>query len=199
MQAAMESNQPLLAQARLQLEAEAEHAPDLLNAWYIARQVFDHAIKQGDWNSAVEACDVMFQAEQPDSLAALGHGLWLAVTYPIEPELSAIMLEHVVNDTPMDSDGAAIAAATACFLVDLRLARNSKAHQNLSFFTQQLLSKVARRHSQVADPDVFDFWVQKLELDNPDKFLPRLARIIDALVDGPWWFDRDALRANLPD
>ena len=186
----------LLQQSREQLEnSEESHQ----QAWEQAQQVFETSIKNQAWETAVEACDVMFQAEQDDSMVALGHGLWLAVTYPINPEVSAVMLEHVVNNTPMNSDGAAVAAATACYLVDMRLDPASKTHQNLTFFTQQMLTKVAKRHSQIDDPEVFAFWVQKLELDNPDIFLPRLAKIIDILVDGKWWFDRDALRAQLPE
>ena len=188
-----------LQQARTQLEPTEDLPAEKQQAWDNARQVFDLSIAQQDWETAVEACDVMCQAEQEDSMVALGQGLWLAVTYPINPEISAVMLEHVINNTPMNSDGAAVAAATACYLVDIRLGKSSKTHQNLSFFTQQLLTKVAKRHSQIDDPEVFEFWVQKLELDNPEVFLPRLAKIIDILVDDKWWIDRDALRAQLPE
>ena len=40
------------------------------------------------------ACDILFQADQESSLAALGQGLWMAVTYPIDPELT------VATETP---------------------------------------------------------------------------------------------------
>lgn len=189
----------LLQQARNHLEVTEERGNEQQSAWNKAEQVFLHSVEHQDWETAVEACDVMFQAEQEDSMVALGHGLWLAVTYPINPEISAVMLEHVVNNTPADSDGAAVAAATACYLVDMRLDPDSKAHHNLSFFTQQLLTKVAKRHSQVDDPEVFAFWVEKLELNNPDVFLPRLATVIDILVEDKWWIDRDTLRDQLPE
>ncbi len=32
----------------------------------------------------------------------------------------------------------------------------------------------------------------------PAQFLPKLSQVIDAIVAGDWWFDRDELRAKLP-
>jgi hypothetical protein len=138
----------------------------------------------------------MFSAGQPDSLVALGNGVWLAVTFPIDPELSALVLEHIVEETPDDSDGGAIAAVTACYLVDLRATGTDR--ENLLFFTNQLLAKVARRHSQVEHQADFEAWIHKLALDSPDEFLMRLAQILEIMVHHDWWIDRDALRAKLP-
>ena len=56
----------------------------------------------------------------PASLVALAHGVWLAVTYPIDPQLSINLLDHVIEETPKDSDGAAVAAAAAHYLAELR-------------------------------------------------------------------------------
>src|SRR5574340_854440 len=86
------------------------------------RQMVDfHCAREADVSvSAVEACDVLYQAKQKDSIAALGMGIWLAVTFPVDPELTVAMLIHVVDETPNDSDGAAVAAITARYVVDLR-------------------------------------------------------------------------------
>jgi hypothetical protein len=165
-------------------------------AWPLARQALDDAIQAELWLRAVEACDVMFQTEQTDSLKALAHGVWLGVTFPIDPELSVAMLQHIVDESPDRSDGAAVAAATAGYIVNLRATGKQKS--DLEFFTIQLLGEVARRHSQVEEQEIFDFWVQQLELDDPAKFLPRLAQVIDVLADGDWWFDRDQLREKIP-
>ena len=40
-------------------------------AFDIARQAFDTFAQHQSWDGAVQACDVMFQADQDDSLAAL--------------------------------------------------------------------------------------------------------------------------------
>ncbi|HEY9147946.1 MAG TPA: hypothetical protein VIQ22_02955, partial [Gammaproteobacteria bacterium] len=140
-----------------------------------------------------------YQSEQDDAITALAHGIWLGVTYPIDPELSVAMLQHLVEETPDDSDGAGVAAAAACYLVDLRA--EGKTREDLQFFTGQLLGQVARRYTNGAcdTQELFDIWMDRLELKEPDKFLPRLAMILDVLVPADqWWFDRDALREKIP-
>ena len=165
-------------------------------AWDLARKTLDQAVGDELWLRAVEACDVMFQTEATEAVKALAHGIWLGVTFPVDPELSVAMLQHLIDDSPDRSDGAGVAAATACYLVDLRA--EGKQRDELMFFSNQLLGQVARRHSQVEEQEIFDFWVQKLELDDPEKFLPRLAQVLDIMTGGQWWFDRDELRSRIP-
>jgi len=165
-------------------------------AWQTGQQAFNIFVPAEDWEGAVLACDVMFSADQPDSLVALGNGVWLAVTFPIDPELSVVMLDHIIDETPNDSDGGAVAAAVAHYLVDLRA--QGKDRENLLFFTNQLLATVARRHSNVESQGDFEAWIKKLELDSPDDFLGRLAQVLNVMVQDDWWVDRDALRAKLP-
>jgi hypothetical protein len=169
------------------------------DAWTVAKEAFEIAVANENWLSAVEACDIIYQAEQEDAVLALAHGIWLGVTYPIDPELSVAMLQHLVDETPPDSDGAAVAAAVAVYIVDLRT--EGKQRDELEFFTNQLMGAVARRHTNGAcdTQELFDIWIQRLELNDPAKFLPRLSKIVDVLVPaGQWWFDRDALREKLP-
>lgn len=165
-------------------------------AWPVGRLAFDAFAAAADWERAADACDVLYQAEQAGSLAALGQGIWVGVTFPIDPEISVHLLSHVVDDTPDDADGAAVAAATAAFLADLR-APEGPDRDRLLFFANQLLGRVARRHGQVADQDAFDQWVRRLELDEPDKFLVRLRNVVDVLVQDDWWIDRDAIQSQL--
>ncbi len=162
----------------------------------LARDTFGLALADQLWTRAVEACDAMYQADLDDSIQALAHGIWLGVTFPIEPDLSVAMLQHLVDETQDKDDGAAVAAATACYLVELRA--SGEQLEELRFFTRQLLGQVARRHSQVEDQEIFDFWVERLELNDPDKFLPRLASVLDVLANDDWWYDRDQLRALIP-
>lgn len=192
------ASQPALSQAELQLEI-ARVLIDLdrgNEAWETARAAFDRFIALEKWESAVQASEIMFLADQADSLVALGHGIWLAVTYPVDPELTVAMLQHVVHETPKDADGAAVAAAVAHYIVDLRA--TEEARENLTFFTGRMLSTVARQHSNVKEQPEFDAWVKRLELDDPAKFLVRLRNVVDVLVQDQWWFDRAALQAKLP-
>jgi len=165
-------------------------------AWPLGRQAFDHFLSAGDFELAADACDVLFQAEQPGSIAALGQGIWLAVTCPVDPELTIELLHHVVEETPDDADGAAVAATTALFLADVRA--QGRHRDDLMFFATQILGNVARRHSDVDSPEELDLWLERLELKEPERFLVRLRNVVDVLVQDDWWFDRDELQARLP-
>ncbi len=166
-------------------------------AWQGAQENLARALELELWQAAVEACDIIYQADQKDAVKALAQGIWLGVTFPVDPELSVAMLQHLIDETPDNSDGAAIAAATACYLVDLRA--EGQEREDLRFFTNQLLGQVARRHSQVEEQEIFDFWVERMALNDPSEFLPRLAKVLDVIVEGDWWFDRDLLRSRIPE
>ena len=190
------------ALVRSELSLEIARSLQLLGknseAWPIARQAVDTFIQGGAWEQAADACNVLYLTSEPGFLSALGQGVWLGVTYPIDPELSIELLSHVVDDTPDDSDGAAVAAATASFLADVRT-QDGPERERMLFFTQQLLGKVARRHSDVGNEQQFKYWIEKLELDQPDKFLVRLRNIVDVLVQEDWWFDREELQSRMPE
>ncbi len=188
-----------LERARLQLDiAEIlvwlEHKEE---AWRLARAAFDSALKNEAWQDAAEACNVLYQTEQPLSIPALGMGVWLAVTFPVQPELTFAMLDHVVSETPGHSDGAALAAVTTRYVIDLRA--DDAQHENLSLLANNLIARVAARHSNVQDQQAMNAWMDKLELRDPQVFLPRLGQVVNAIVGGNWWFDRDELRNKLPD
>jgi len=178
-----------LGRALVRLEQGAE-------AWAATREAFDLYLAEQAWEGAAQSCDVLFLADQPESLAALGHGIWLAVTYPVDPELSVALLQRVVEETPPDADGAAVAAVTAYYLVDLRAREPQRDH--LLLYANQVLATVARRHSGVDAQESFNKWIEDMELNDPALFLPRLRNVVDVLVQDDWWFDRDALQAALP-
>jgi hypothetical protein len=167
------------------------------DAWDAAREAFDTYAAREAWEGAVQACDILFLSDQAESLPALGQGIWLAVTFPMDPELTVAMLQHVIDETPPDSDGAAVAATVAHYIVGLR-APEGKDRDNLFFYTNQLLASVARRHSNVLDQAAFEKWLKKLELDDPARFLPRLRNVVDVLVQDEWWIDRKAITEKLP-
>jgi hypothetical protein len=178
-----------LGRALVRLEKGAE-------AWAAARGAFDLYFAEQAWEGAAQCCDVLFLAEQPESLAALGQGIWLAVTYPVEPELSIALLHRVVEETPPDADGAAVAAIAAYYVTDLRAQEPQRDH--LLLYANQVLATVARRHSNVDGQEAFNRWIQDMELNDPAKFLPRLRNVVDVLVQDDWWFDRGKLQAALP-
>lgn len=164
--------------------------------WAAAREAFDLYLAEQAWEGAAQCCDVLFLAEQAESLAALGQGIWLAVTFPVDPELSVALLHRVVEETPPDADGAAVAAIAAYYIVDLRAREPQREH--LLLYANQVLATVARRHSGVDGQEAFNRWIQDMELADPAKFLPRLRNVVDVLVQDDWWFDREKLQAALP-
>ncbi len=165
-------------------------------SWDLARSALEPLLARQQWEQAAQACLVMFQADQPESMAALGHAIWLSVTFPVDPELTVAVMQQVVDETPDDSDGAAVAAVVAHYVADLRT--EGKQRDDLLFFTNNLIGTVARRHSDVSTQEKFDAWFERLELNDPEKFLVRLRNIVDVMVQDDWWLDRDALQAQLP-
>ena len=102
------------------------------------------------------------------------------------------MLLHIVDETPKNSDGAALAAVTARYVIDMRA--DDDTHESQSFLANNLIAMVAERHSNVCDQAALDKWMDRLQLRDPQVLMPRLGQVVDAIVEGKWWFDRDELR-----
>ncbi len=198
--AALDEKVDPVARARLQLDvAEALVGVNRADeAWEKARMAMQVFIDKEQWQDAVESCDVLYQSSQPASLVALAQGIWLAVTYPMEPQLTINMLGYLIDETPPNADGAAIAAITAHYIADIRTDEDKR--ESLTFLTQQMLANVAEAHSSVKDQAGMTAWMERLQLTDPAIFLPRLSLVLGAVVPADqWWFDRDALREKLPE
>lgn len=166
-------------------------------AYEQARMCVDVFIAHERFEDAALACQYVYLTEQSDAIPALGQAAWLSVTYPVNPHLTANVMDLIINEMPDDSDGAAVAAATAHYVVDLR--SEAEEHNDLRMFTGAMLARVARRHSNIDSQQMFELWVERLELDDPAKFLGRLRNVVDVMVQDDWWFDRESLQAALPD
>ncbi len=167
------------------------------DAWQYARPAIKDLIAQQAFEDAALACQYTYLADQDDAIAAIGQAAWLSVTYPVDPHLTANILSHIIDETPDESDGGAVAAAVAHYVVDLRSEGDKL--EELKLFTGANLARVAKRHSNVESQMQFELWVERLELDVPEKFLVRLRNVIDVMVQTDWWFDRDALLADIPE
>ena len=196
---ALEASAEPVDRARLQLDvAEALIGSGRADeSWEKARSALNTFIELEKWQDAVESCDVLYQSAQPASIVALAHGVWLSVTYPVDPTLTVNMLNYVIDETPAKADGAAIAAVVAHYVADVRAEADQ--HKSLTFLTKQLLANVAKEHSGVEDQEGLSLWMERMELLDPDVFLPRLSLVLGAIVPvEDWWFDRDALREKIP-
>ncbi|MDH5232108.1 MAG: hypothetical protein OEZ58_21415 [Gammaproteobacteria bacterium] len=166
-------------------------------AFATAREAFELFLKYDCWMEAVECCEIMFLSGETDAISALIQGAWLAIAFPIDPELSVLMLNHIIDETPDNADGAAVAAVTAHYIVGLRA--TDKILDNLEFLTTNLIAKVAQRHGGVDSQESLNAWMERLQLTDPTIFLPRMGQVIDAIMgQNQWWFDRDELRQKMP-
>jgi hypothetical protein len=168
------------------------------SAWNHAREAFDLALSAQEWQQAVEACDLLYRSDQAASIVALGNGLWLSVTYPVDPQTSYVLFSHFIDETPENSDGAAVAAMLAHYLAEVR-SETEKDRNNITFLTGNLIGQVAQRHGKVKSQQELEIWIKRLQLDDIDLILKRMGQILDVVVDGNWWYDRDVLRENLPE
>lgn len=191
-------SEPILKQAELrhtlaQTQVELGQGK---TAWGHAQAAFNVYLNQQKWELAAACCDTLFRCNLDNALIALGHGLWLSITFPVEVTLTISQLQHVIDETPEESDGAAVAAAMAAYINEIR--GNAQKNDDVALAVGQMLNDVARRHSQVNTQDEFDQWFARLELDDPGKLVVRMRNIIDVLVQDNWWFDRAALQALIP-
>ena len=186
-----------LAALRIEQSSLLIELKRMAEAWDSAKSAFELSVHYKQWQSAARSCELLYLAEQDLSLQALGHGIWLAVTFPVDPELTVSLLNHVIEATPDHSDGAAVAAAAAVYVVDLR----AQGHQydELGVHSRQMLTTVARRHSGVQNQADLDRWVERLQLNEPEQFLARLRDVIDVLVQGEWWLDLESIQSEIPD
>lgn len=149
-----------------------------------------------EWDSVIDACDIIYNCEDKDAIIALGNGIWLAMTFPIDPNITVNLLHHIIDETPDDSDGAAVAAMLAHYIAETRA--EDQERENLTFLTTQIIAKVAERHRGIKDQDTLNTWIAMYELDDTAKLLEKLAIILDAITAKQWWYDKDAIRAELP-
>ena len=168
----------------------------IADAWTHAREAFSVFIDYEHWQDAVEAADILYQCGNENSIIALGQGIWLGITYPVKAQSTVTLLNHVIDETPDDSDGAAVAAMAAHYIAGLRTEGEEKT--SLTFLTTQLIARVAKRHRGIEEQATLDTWIEMYKLNDIPELLKRLGVIVDVMVGDKWWFDRDELRSKLP-
>ncbi|NCP96983.1 MAG: hypothetical protein GW783_08125 [Deltaproteobacteria bacterium] len=166
-------------------------------AWEASREAFDLCMACADWQGAARAGEALFLTNEAGALQGLAHAIWLAVTFPIAVKVTHGILERLINEAPHD-DIAAVAAATAHYIADLR-GGDDEAGQEGRDNAARIVANVSWSHGGVKDQEAFDIWFRIHNLDDPDTFLPLLASSLDKMTGGDWWYDRDALRARIPE
>jgi len=159
-------------------------------AWPVARMAFDALATARTGKRAADACDVLYQTEQAGSLAALGSGIWLGVTFPIDPESRCTCSATSSTTPPDDADGAAVAAATAAFLADLRAPQGSRTATGWSSYAPTSCSGGSRGATAGRRPGGVRPLGPPPGARRARQFLVRLRNVVDVLVQDDWWIDR---------
>ncbi|GAB6039891.1 hypothetical protein [Endothiovibrio diazotrophicus] len=186
-----------LERARVQLEI----ATALLGlrrtdeAWTTARAIFDVFVALEAWQEAVESCEILYQCEKGESIPALGIGIWLGITFSVRPETVINLLHHVVDETPDDSDGGAVAAMAAHYIADVHA--EGQERENLKFLTSEIVGRVAKRHRNIEDQATLDVWLEMYNLNDPAVLFKNLGKILEVMIGERWWFDKEAVRAKM--
>ena len=89
-----------VAKVKLEIARAQLGLNEYVACWQEARPLVQTFIQAECFQQAVEACELLYLAEQDDSIIALGHACWLAVTYPVDPALSVDMLSYIIDETP---------------------------------------------------------------------------------------------------
>ncbi|MBL7003052.1 MAG: hypothetical protein ISR69_03365 [Gammaproteobacteria bacterium] len=194
----LKSDSPAIEKAKLEIDiAECKLGLDLkkeAHEW--VHKALPVMLKEKNWESVIDACDIIYNCEEKDGIIALGNAIWLAITFPVDPNITVNLLHHIIEETPDDSDGAAVAAMMAHFIAESRAQAQEK--ENLTFLTTQIVAKVAERHRGIKDQETLNTWIQMYELDDMPKLLEKLGIILDAITANQWWYDRDMIREELP-
>jgi len=61
--------------------------------------------------------------------------------------------------------------------------------ESTMFLTKNLVTTIAKRHSNIINQGQLNFWMDKLEFNDPAQFLPKISQVINAIAAGDWWFD----------
>ena len=166
------------------------------DAWTTARAIFDDFITHEAWQAATESCEILYQCEKDDSIVALGIGIWLGITFNVRADTVINLLHHVVDETPDDSDGGAVAAMAAHYIADVHA--EGQERENLKFLTTEIVGRVAKRHRNIEDQDTLNVWLDMYGLNDPGTLFKNLGKILEVLIGEKWWFDKEAVRAKMP-
>lgn len=163
-------------------------------AWEIGREAFLGFLDEDDWQSAAEVCDTLYQTAHENSLGALAQGIWLSLHRPITAATAAVLLFHLLQEMPEESQEISLIAATILFLSVSR--PDTGKQKRLIRIAGGILIKQAN-HEDIQDRKRFEQWLKQHSLDQPNWFLPKLHNILFGLIQDDWWFDHDHLGTEL--
>jgi tetratricopeptide (TPR) repeat protein len=130
-------------------------------------------------------------SNDPHATTFLAQALWLAVRVEVPADLAVSLAAALLEKLGPQSESAPLVATAGLFLAQVRGASHPRREQMQQLGTGMLSACAAER--KIAQDKLMD-WLASEGLNDPARFLPALARALEALVgESAWLFDRQLL------
>ncbi|MBF0368752.1 MAG: hypothetical protein HQL52_04765 [Magnetococcales bacterium] len=164
--------------------------------WQINLNAVVQASRGGDWPAALKALTYLSTKEwHPDANKALAQRIWL--TLKSDASISEVVLAlnlAFVRFSPLH-ERAGLVAALANFMAARRGV--GEADGELAQMQAMGMVKALREARNLSDEPAFIAWMQENRLEDPDYFIPEAMEMLETMVDGQWWLNREKLQQEM--
>lgn len=177
-------------------DTPAAHQPSPAEEWELNKAAIRHHGRAGNWAEALKLLKAMsVKHRNKEMYMALAQRCWVALKSDAPGAEVVLALFHLLSTlTPRHEIAGPIAA-----LAHLMAKHRTPDHPDRDLAlgqAQQMLSLVCDQ-SKVVGEEAFAIWVKHNRLDDPDHYVPIVMAGLEMMVGDNWWFDRQALQADL--
>lgn len=164
--------------------------------WHINRQSLAQANQSRDWDEVLRLLVYLGNKDgHPLAYHAMAQAAWLALkTNASIPNVVLTLYNLLVSVGPRHEAAGAI-ASLANLMCDLRTPDHAEAE--LARIQAQQMLRYVGDGQRLESQEEFSAWVRDQKLDEPDHFIPQVMSLIDHLVAGEWWIDRQGLQQEM--
>ncbi|MEO5364969.1 MAG: hypothetical protein H7831_01140 [Magnetococcus sp. WYHC-3] len=150
----------------------------------------------GDWKESLNILKYLSTKEwHPHVNKAMAQRLWLVLKGDFPVSEVVVAFYHLMIRFGSGHDMAGTIAASANLMAHHRTPEDPD-RELAQMQAYRMLRDVADTRG-IQGQQAFEDWQRNNGLDDPDVYLPRLLTMLDQVVDGHWWLDRDLLQADL--
>ncbi|MBF0284751.1 MAG: hypothetical protein HQL51_09860 [Magnetococcales bacterium] len=166
--------------------------------WELNREELKRHNQAHKWGEVLRVLYYLSNKDgHPDVHKALAQAAWMALKWDAPtPEATVILYNLLVTIGPRHRAAGAL-SSLANLLVKLRGPR----HADPELAHAQALQMLRfTSNAQGVEPDnqeAFLQWVADHQLNDPEVIIPPVFELIDALVQGDWWIDREAVQQEM--
>ncbi|MCP4042086.1 MAG: hypothetical protein GY731_09065 [Gammaproteobacteria bacterium] len=164
--------------------------------WSLLRQELVDASAAGQW---IEVFRILHRLSSKQSFTdhrkAFAQRVWVALKADVPPAETVESLKEwvIMLGTRHELSGA---IAVLAYQIARKRAERMPDNGFSMVQAQQLLNLVCQTE-EVKDEDGFNKWVATRNLDDPGTYLPQIMEGLEMMILDDWWFDREALQADL--